>query len=299
MSMSDRARFHAVFQYIETHYKDRIDLDTLANRSHLSKYHFSRLFKELTGDSPMAYVNKVRVQKAIPLLTSTKKTVLEIASLCGFDSVSTFNATFKKHYDLTPSYVRKNSNNSLVVSKKQEELPAVLRYDPINEDSFLRRIWTMNISIKELPDYEVAFVRHVGSYLETYKAWATLGAWASENRLDPPQSYFIGISLDDPKEVEEHLCRYDACVTLPEGFTKKPHEDIQFKGLSGGTYALYSFYDRVDKLGIVYQSIFTQWLPASGFVADDKPSLEFCMNDPALDPEGKAKVDLYIPIRKK
>lgn len=36
----------------------------------------------------------------------------------------------------------------------------------------------MNITIKELPDYEVAYVRHVGRYLETFQAWSKLGEWA-------------------------------------------------------------------------------------------------------------------------
>ncbi|WP_310735627.1 GyrI-like domain-containing protein [Cohnella herbarum] len=58
-----------------------------------------------------------------------------------------------------------------------------------------------------------------------------------------------------------------------------------------------TFYDTIDKLGIVYQSIFGQWLPNSEFDPDDRDCLEFCMNNPFEDPEGKAKVDLYIPIK--
>lgn len=45
----------------------------------------------------------------------------------------------------------------------------------------------MNVTMKELPAFEVAYVRHVGSYLETYKAWAKLGEWAGQNGLFPPE----------------------------------------------------------------------------------------------------------------
>lgn len=74
-------------------------------------------------------------------------------------------------------------------------------------------------------------------------------------------------------------------------------EGIQFITLAGGLYGLYSFYDTIDKLGFAYQSIFSKWLPYSEYDPDERECLEFCMNNPIEDPEGKAKVDLYIPIR--
>lgn len=67
--------------------------------------------------------------------------------------------------------------------------------------------------------------------------------------------------------------------------------------LPGGLYGLYQFYDTIDKLGIAYQSIFAQWLPKSEYDPDERDYLEFCMNNPFEDPDGKAKVDLYIPLK--
>lgn len=157
----------------------------------------------------------------------------------------------------------------------------------------------MNISIAKLPEYEVAFIRRIGSYFEPNDAWEKLMKWAMENGLFPPEQYFIGISIDNPEVVEEHACRYDACVTVPGGFDKTKHTDIQFKRLPGGLYALYPFYDTPCQLAGAYQSIFRDWLPNSEYDADDRECLEFCMNNPADDPEGKCKVDLYIPIKKK
>ncbi|WP_227011522.1 GyrI-like domain-containing protein [Paenibacillus lutimineralis] len=57
---------------------------------------------------------------------------------------------------------------------------------------------------------------------------------------------------------------------------------------------MFQFYDIPDKLGITYQSIFAQWLPNSEYDPGERPCLEFCMNDPSTDPDGKCKVDLYI-----
>lgn len=158
----------------------------------------------------------------------------------------------------------------------------------------------MNIVIKELPEYEVAYIRRIGSYFEPQDHWGKLLHWAQQNELFPPQQSFIGISLDNPEFVEGNNCRHDACVTIPEGFEKEQHQDVQFKKLEGGEYALYPFYDAPEKLNFAYQYMFGQWLPNSDYEADyDRYNLEFSMNNPLEDPEGKLKVDLFVPVRKR
>lgn len=293
-------RIEKVVSYIKDNIDEKIDLEKLAELSNFSKYHFSRIFSSIMGVSPIEFVNQKRLQRAIFYLRDKSKTILEVSSMCGYESLSSFNASFKKHYNKTPSEVKKEiSNNPSSFSDNKEELTNPLCYHNGNKNNFLRRIWDMNILLKELPEYDVAYVRKVGSYLETRDAWEKLMQWAFKNELYRPQHYFIGISLDDPEVVEEASCRYDACVTLPDGFILKDNSDVKFRKLSGGLYALYQFYDSGDKLGIAYQSIFGQWLPNSEYDADDRQCLEFCMNNPFEDPEGKCKVDLYIPIRKR
>ena len=156
----------------------------------------------------------------------------------------------------------------------------------------------MEIEIKELPEYEVAFIRRIGSYFEPQDHWSKLINWAVHNDLFPPQQSFIGISLDNPDLVESQKCRHDACVTIPEDFEIEEHKEMQFRKLAGGLYALYPFYDTPEKLAFAYQYMFGDWLPKSMYQADDdRYNLEFNMNNPVEDPEGKCKVNLYIPIK--
>ncbi|MDT3429234.1 AraC family transcriptional regulator [Paenibacillus forsythiae] len=297
-------RIDNVIKYIEDNLSGKISLEELAEISNFSRYHFSRIFSSVVGMTPYAYLNNRRLTKSVEYLVNTDKTVLEISILCGFHSVSNFNQAFKKRYNNTPSEVRRDSkqfsNISLHYGKKQEETEKPARYSESEiKNHLLRRIWEMNIAIKELPDYEVAYVRHVGSYLETYKAWGKLGVWAGKNNLFPPEHIFIGISFDDPSTTDEYACRYDACVTIKGDFKRDVDPDIKYKTLYGGLYALYPFYDKIEQFAIVYQLVYGQWLPNSEYDPDDKPCLEFCMNNPSDDPEGKAKIDLYIPIRKR
>lgn len=294
-------RIDKVINYIENNLSEKITLDSMAEISHFSKYHFSRVFTSLVGVTPIAYLTKERLKKSISLLVNSNTSILEISTLCGFESISNFNVVFKKQFNKSPSKVRKdvgnNSNILTILSNKQRDSGNPPRYDESVNNNFLRRIWQMNISIKVLPDYEVAFVRHIGSYLDTSKAWESIGAWAWKNGFLPPEQYFIGISLDDPNSTEENECRYDACVTIPQSFKIENHSGVQFRILPGGLYGLYSFYDTIDKLAIAYQSIFGQWLPNSEYDPDERHCLEFCMNNPLEDQERKAKVDLYIPIK--
>ncbi|TDL60873.1 AraC family transcriptional regulator [Rhodococcus qingshengii] len=158
----------------------------------------------------------------------------------------------------------------------------------------------MRIVIKGLPEYEVAFVRRTGSYFEPQDHWGKLMHWANKNGIFPTHQSFIGISLDNPDFVESNNCRHDACVTIPEGFEKEKHNNMQFKKIDGGQYALYQFYDKPEKLNLAYKYMFGQWLQNSDYDADyDRYNLEFGMNNPWEDPEGKLNVDLFVPIKKR
>ncbi|PLT28881.1 AraC family transcriptional regulator [Peribacillus deserti] len=158
----------------------------------------------------------------------------------------------------------------------------------------------MSILIRDLPETEVAFIRHTGSYFEPQEHWEKLIHWSISNGLYPPEHSFIGISLDNPDLVASKDCRHDACVTVPDGFDKQKHNDMKFRKLDGGQYAMYSFYDTPEKLSSAYQFMFGEWLQNSEFEADyERLNLEFNMNNPSEDPEGKCKVDLYVPIKKR
>jgi AraC family transcriptional regulator len=299
MTSGYQQRIDKVKAYIEENLNDKLDLEKLAEISNFSKYHFSRIFAAMTGATPIEYLTGRRLERSARYLKDTDKTILEIASLCGFDTLSSFNAAFRKYFGKTPSELRKElSNNPSALSNNEEEISSPSYYD-VSKNYFLRRIWNMNITLEKLSDMEVAYVRKVGSYLETREAWDKLLKWSYGNWIDPHNNSYIGISLDNPAEVPEEECRYDACVTLPEGFNRKEDPDVKYRTLQGGLYALYRFHDTIDKLAIAYSSIFGQWLPNSEYDADDRDCLEFCLNDPAKDHEGKAIVNLYIPIRKR
>jgi AraC-like DNA-binding protein/mannose-6-phosphate isomerase-like protein (cupin superfamily) len=101
-------RFAPIFQYIETHYKEDLSVEQLAGMANLSRFHFSRLFKELSGRTVTEYINATRINKSEFLLHNTPLTISEIAIAIGYQDIYYFSRTFKKYKKLAPSEVRKN-----------------------------------------------------------------------------------------------------------------------------------------------------------------------------------------------
>jgi len=97
----------AVMHFIDEHLGEALTLEGLAAQAHMSKSHFSSLFREFNGLSPWEYILSKRVTRAAQLLISTDRTVLDIASVCGFNSTANFNYAFRKLTHTSPSEYRR------------------------------------------------------------------------------------------------------------------------------------------------------------------------------------------------
>jgi len=91
---------------IEEKFCEHISLEEMADWAKMSKFHFSRTFKNLTGYSPYEYLKNCRLNNAKQLLKLTDKSVNEISRQVGFESVSNFIKTFKKSENITPNTFR-------------------------------------------------------------------------------------------------------------------------------------------------------------------------------------------------
>jgi len=82
-------------------YRD-LSLMEVANASHLSPFHFARLFKKLTGATPHTYLARLRTARAQSLLAETDLSISEICSQVGYSSPSHFTKAFRQATGLTP-----------------------------------------------------------------------------------------------------------------------------------------------------------------------------------------------------
>ncbi len=84
-------------------------LEDYANMCNLSKYHFSRLFKNYTGFSPIEYRNHIRMKRAKEFLSHPATPIKRISERCGFANSNYFCDAFKKAEGISPSEYRKQN----------------------------------------------------------------------------------------------------------------------------------------------------------------------------------------------
>lgn len=100
---------YPAIQYIDGNYMEPIKIEQLSSLCGLSLTHFRRIFKAIMGESPLSYLNRVRINKSCELLYNTEQTVLEIALKVGFSSNTSYNRNFTEIMHTTPLQWRKKT----------------------------------------------------------------------------------------------------------------------------------------------------------------------------------------------
>ena len=99
-------RIEEAIHYIRKHINETIELGVLAEKSGLSKDHFIRLFKKETGDTPLRYIIRKKIEKAQLILITDDMSIKNVALNLAFEDYSYFNRLFKKITGVTPQEYR-------------------------------------------------------------------------------------------------------------------------------------------------------------------------------------------------
>ncbi len=106
-SVHEKKPIQAARDYIELNYAKNLKVADIAARVAMSESHFGHLFKRETGVTPIRYLNRVRIGRAIELLASDRRSIAEIAFRCGFANLTHFNRVFRQLTGKTPSDYRR------------------------------------------------------------------------------------------------------------------------------------------------------------------------------------------------
>jgi AraC family transcriptional regulator of arabinose operon len=98
-------KMNAVLQHIEAHLTENLTVEELAQIAHFHPNYFIQLFKNFTGNSPIQYINRARLEKAKHLLTMTELNVSAIADAVGLE-LSYFSRMFRDHNGISPTAYR-------------------------------------------------------------------------------------------------------------------------------------------------------------------------------------------------
>lgn len=304
-------RMNRVLDHIDRHLADPIDLATLAEVAHFSRFHFHRLFTVWMGETVAAYVRRRRLEVgALMLGHQRRKPVLDIALEVGFGSSEAFSRAFKLHFGITPTAWRqgtpsrwldslatggaevKNSNLNQVISKFDQ---ASLAHYADHDNCFYEEL-VMNVQITTLPPVRVAFMRYIGPYGPgVTRFWKEqFLPWRMAHGLDRFPCY--GIGHDDPDITPANKCRYDACVAVPDDFVAQ--SPVGITHLPGGRYAVTEFKGEPNAVVALWTKLMRDWLPSSGMQPDNLPFFERYPEQTLSNPDsGILECQLCLPVK--
>lgn len=143
-------------RYISKHYNMTLTVDELATMSSTNRWQYTKLFKEMTSQSPNDYINSVRIDKAKQLLLMTDDNHQQVAQSVGYSTEYYFNRKFKQKVGLTPGQYRSyNEESSKVFAPFLEDFLLALNVEPVMQGT--HHLWGRQdyLGMTEVPQYDV------------------------------------------------------------------------------------------------------------------------------------------------
>ena len=279
-----------VLIHIQTHLDEDLDLDGLARIACFSPFHFHRVFRGVVGEPVKEHVRRLRLERAALQLKSGELSVTEVAFRAGYEAHEAFTRAFRARFSESPSGFRRAHRSAAPTGVHYSPEGTVTGFEPLQlgEEE-------MQAEIATVDPMRVAFIRHIGPYHEVGPAWQRLFGWAGAKGLLGPQTRMFGMCHDDPDVTPPDKIRYDACIVV--GDDVQAEGDIGIQDLPGGRYAKALHEGSYSKLGETYSALVGRWMPAHDFQpANDRPALEFYLNNPQQTPEDQLRTEIYMPL---
>ncbi|WP_353777867.1 GyrI-like domain-containing protein [Winogradskyella sp. 3972H.M.0a.05] len=272
-------KLNLVKEYINNHLDEKISIETLAELSCFSPYHFHRISRALLNEPIGSYINRIRLETASKLMLYGKQSMEQIAYSVGFDRPSSLSKAFKKQYGISPTEF-KNGKSYL---KKPHDMETT----------------TLNIKKPKLvhvEDKNCIYTSLNGAYqtLDYAGAWGKLWQEVKAQKLFTAGIEHVGQSFDDPAVTDAEKIRYDACLVIHKD--AKPNGDIGVKTLKGGKFMMFHYTGSYSKFAEVYDYIFNTWLLNSDYKLRDEAPREVYRNNPERTEESKLKTEIWVPV---
>ena len=246
-------RILRVVDHIQGRLDEEIAPEELARVAAFSLHHFHRVFRGMTGESVMAFVRRLRLERSARRLKHGDSRVTEIALSSGYGSHEAFTRAFRARFGASPSAYRESARASF------DDLP---------------------VTIREEPERHCVSLRYVGAYEGCEAAWGRLMLVAANAGL-PPSTASIGLVYDDPDVTPAERLRYDAClVLLPAKIPAAAPDGCVTRTVPPGRYAVALHRGSFDTIFETYVNLLGRWLPHRNVELFDEPVVEVYLNNP-------------------
>jgi len=277
MTASYEDRMLRVLEYIHDHPAGDLSLDALADVAAMSRFHWHRVFRALTGETCAQAVRRIRLHRAAVALVRSDKPVGQIATFVGYPNKSSFARAFAEAYGSSPAAFRKAG----------QFLPA--------HPNFKTGEYPMHpISTRTEPARRIVALPHKGAYAEIGKSFEAFGALCESRQLWRQLGPVIGLYLDSPEEVPEAQLRSYAGA---EYHGQETPEGMESLDIPGGKTAVLTFKGPYSGLEAAYHTLFGNWLPESGEEPADQPCYEIYLNDPRQTAPEDLLTEICLPLK--
>ncbi len=271
--------------FIESHFDDDINLQTIADMSYVSRHHLVRAFGTATGYSVMRYVRARRLSVAAEKLVTGAPNILDVAIDAGYNSHEAFTRAFCNQFGITPEALRRQQhleNISLVEPIiMTEQTYNNLQPPQIITGKSIRLVGLTERYSNNAPAHIPSQWQRFGQYLDSFDA--------IPNRTEHV-TYGVCTYMHDNGDFD-----YIASVAVSD-FENVPTELATFS-LPEQLYAVFTHTDHISTISQSWHTLWNKTLPESGYEFIDAPTFE--RYDDTFDPvTGTGGIELWVPIKK-
>ncbi|WP_458699412.1 GyrI-like domain-containing protein [Sulfurospirillum sp. 1307] len=258
---SKNSPIQKAIEYIEKNLHETLSLNEIAKVASYSPFHFSRIFKQETGENINSMIKRLRLAQSTHYLMYRNSLITEIGLDVGYETPSSFNKAFKQIFNMSPREYKLETENNL---KK-----------------YIKKLKTEPIIIDFKEDIYTYFDRSLGEYNDAaISAWNKLITQIELNKveLEFSDKRYFGLCFDNPKITEYEKMRYEACISV----NKDEQNQINLKKikiLPKGKYAKLKFCgDYEDLYDVWFQ--FYGWIYKKQLELDNFPPIEEYLDSP-------------------
>ena len=288
-------RVNRAIDHIQRNLREPLKLEEVARVACFSPYHFHRIFKAQVGETLNAFVKRVRLERAVYLMSHRKAPSLtSVALACGFSSSSDFSRNFRLHYGVPPSKFDLEGFRQDHRTRLQQTVPSSSKRGLLdglsageNPDGFIALL-------RDLPPRRVAYLRVWRPFQagRVTTAAERMVAWARDRDLADGQ--WLGYMWEDPEIVDMEQCRYDVGVEVPADFEERGEVGMMdFPAMKVAEIEMSGPID-LEQRGIDW--LYRTWLPSSGYVPDHQPAFEAWKGIPFAHGESHFELGLQLAV---
>ena len=292
-------RLNKAIEYIEANLSEKLSLEIIAEKAHISPFHFHRIFKITVGETLHIFINRKRIEKAAAyLLHHKEKNITEISEKVGFSNLSAFSKSFKKFYGISPNNFKEESPEKYSkVSKTKSKIGKV----KISFEQYICNInnalnWLKMNAITEIKTTErldLAYISYKGKMEGIGSVYNRIVKWATPKGLINQQTRMVTIYHDSPKITDPNNLRMSACIVLDNPI--EINGEINLRVLSPTKCIVSRLVITPFEFQQAWESSFA-FMIENGYKKSDIDPFEIYYNNAAEHQENKFIVDLCIPI---